>query len=227
MFRRLVKRHITNTHNGTEMAIIKNGDRILFQGDSITDAGRGSTPDGLGGGYVSIIQGLLAAKRPELTCSIINRGVGGDRTFELLARWQKDCVDLKPDVLSIKIGVNDVWRLQGEWNGQKFVTFAEYKANYLKLLDMSKAAGIRQLILLSPSAIADNKDEKFACHLDERMACVKELAAAYNAVYVPIREVQKQALRQYPDVKWTSDGCHPTTAGHALFAQAWLDAMGV
>ena len=141
--------------------------------------------------------------------------------------WNDPTVRLRSSPHCIKIGVNDVWRLQGEWNGQKFVPFAEYKANYLKLLETARAVGIRKLVLMSPSAIADNQNEEMSRHLDERAACVQELAARFGAIYVPIREIQKRAMRQYPKVKWTTDGCHPTTDGHALFAHAWIEAVGL
>jgi lysophospholipase L1-like esterase len=206
---------------------IRESDLILFQGDSITDAGRGGSPDGLGGGYVSMIPAILAAKYPERRYRIVNRGIGGDRTVELLARWKTDCLDLRPDVLSIMIGVNDVWRLRGEWNGQKFIAFPEFKANYIKLLDQAVTAGITRLFLVSPSAIENNKDEEISRHLDERAALVKELAVAYKAVYVPVRETQKRMLAEYSSVNWTSDGCHPSSAGHALLAQTWITAAGL
>lgn len=204
---------------------LKDQATILFQGDSITDTGRRESPDGLGNGYVSILQGLIAAKYPERGYKIINRGCGGDRTTELLPRWKTDCIDLKPDLLSLKIGVNDVWRLRGVWEKQEFVPFEEFTANYLKLIDQAKTSGIRKIVLLSPSAIEDNKDAELSRHLDERAEFVKKLAEEIKAIYVPIREVQKDALARYPHVKWTLDGCHPTTAGHALFAQTWLAAV--
>jgi len=206
---------------------LHDGATILFQGDSITDAGRASSPDGLGGGYVSIIQGILAAKAPQRGFKIVNRGVGGDRTVELLARWKRDCLELKPDLLSIMIGVNDVWRLRGEWNGQKFVTLEEYCANLRKLVEQALDSGIKRLALMSPSAISDNLDEELSAHLDERAAFAKTLAAEKKAVYVPIREVQKQAMAQFPSVRWTADGCHPNSTGHALFAQTWLGSVGL
>ncbi len=207
-------------------SVLSKGDLILFQGDSITDAGRGGSPDGLGGGYVAMVRGMLAAKYAGESYRVVNRGIGGDRTVELLARWKVDCLDLKPAVLSIMIGVNDVWRLRGEWNGQKFIPFAEYKQNYIQLLDQAVAAGITRFFLASPSAIDDNKDPEVNRHLDERADLVKELATRYKGVYVPMRETQARALVDYPEVKWTSDGCHPTAAGHALLAQTWVHAAG-
>ena len=206
---------------------IRESDLILFQGDSITDTGRCESPDGLGGGYVSMIPGILAAKYPERRYRILNRGIGGDRTTELLARWKPDCLDLRPDVLSIMIGVNDVGRLQYEWNGQKFVPFTEFKENYIRVLDQAVNAGITRFFLASPSAISNNMEEDLNQHLDERTALIQELAVTYKAVYVPIREMQKRMLVEYPSVNWTSDGCHPSAAGHALLAQTWITAAGL
>ena len=206
---------------------IRSQDHILFQGDSITDAGRCSSADGLGSGYVAMVRAMLLVRHPELAVRVSNRGVSGDRTVELLDRWRPDCLDLRPQVLSIKIGVNDVWRLRGEWSGQKFVPIAEYRANYEKLVAQARAAGVRVLALVSPTTIAEENDSELGRQLDERAACVRELAAANGAVYVPARENLLRALREQPGVRWTSDGCHPTSAGHALLAATWLQALGL
>lgn len=206
---------------------IQSDDLVLFQGDSITDAGRCGTGDGLGGGYVAMVRAMLTARHPDLRVRIANRGVGGDRTVELLARWRADCLDVQPQVLSIKIGVNDVWRLRGEWNGQKFVPLADYRTNYERLIAQARAAGIRTLVLVSPTTIAEENDSELSRQLDERAACVRELAAANDAVYVPAREAILRALRDQPGVRWTNDGCHPTAAGHALIAATWMQSMGL
>lgn len=206
--------------------IFKVGDRILFQGDSITDAGRGNPP-GLGSGYVAILTGLLRNLRPDLKLEIINRGISGDRTAELLARWKPDCLDLKPDVLSIKIGVNDVWRLLRESNGQKHIPLPEFRANCISLLDQACAAGVRQLILISPTTITQENVSPLNDLLGQYDEAVRELALKYNAVHVPARDALLAARAEQPQVAWTTDGCHPTTAGHALIASTWLKATGV
>lgn len=206
---------------------IRNDDLILFQGDSITDAGRCGTGDGLGGGYVAMVRAMITARHPGLAVRIANRGVGGDRTTELLARWRADCLDVRPQVLSIKIGVNDVWRLRGEWNGQKYVPLADYRANYESLIAQAKGSGVRVLALVGPTTIAEENDGELARQLDERAACVRELATRHGAVYVPAREAIVRALKEQPGVRWTSDGCHPTAAGHALIAATWMQALGL
>lgn len=209
------------------MPVLRPRDTILFQGDSITDAGRASTPDNLGGGYVAILRGLLEVRHPELALRVENRGVGGNRTAELLERWKPDCEDLKPQVLSLSIGVNDVWRLRGLWNGQTFIDGGTYRENYVQLLERARKAGVRDLVLLSPTTIAEDHDSELARLLDERTAIVKELAARFGATYVPMRETQKAAMAASPGIRWTNDGCHPTVAGHALMAETWMKAVGL
>ncbi len=158
---------------------------------------------------------------------IINRGVGGDRTEELMKRWKEDCEDLKPDVLSIKIGVNDVWRIAGEWNGQTQINPEDYRKNYRQLIERALKAGIRQLVLCSPTTIENNKNEKLSALLHERKEIVKTFAKEYNALYVPFQEDQISLLKEKPEIMWTLDGCHPTMAGHAALARCWMKAVGL
>lgn len=209
------------------MTLFQTNDRILFQGDSITDAGRCTTPDNLGAGYVALLRGFFQVRHPNLHLEVMNYGVGGNRTTELLERWKVDCEDLKPQVLSLMIGVNDVWRLRGMWNGQVYVTLDEYKKQYRMLLDRALSAGVRQLILMSPTTIAEDNDLELARLLDERTECVKKFASEYGAIYVPTREKQQVAMREAPETRWTADGCHPTAAGHALIAATWLEAVSL
>ena len=207
--------------------LLHSGDTILFQGDSITDVGRCESTDGLGSGYVAQLAGLFQARYGAAQWTVLNRGIGGDRTVELLARWKVDCLDLRPDVLSIKVGVNDVWRLRGEWEGQTYVSAKEFDTNYRRLLDQARTSGIGRLVLVSPTVIENNEDQELADLLEERAAQVRALAREYQAVYVPAREAFVTALRSHPEVQWTSDGCHPTAAGHALIAATWAEALGV
>ncbi len=204
---------------------LQDGDVLVFQGDSITDTGRDTTADGLGSGYVSLIRGWLQARYPGVKYRLFNRGVGGDRTVELLARWKPDCLDLRPTVLSIMVGVNDVWRLRDEWNGQTFVPQALFEENYRRLLD--QAGPVDRLVLMSPTTIENERDEELAAHLDQRAAFVRALAREAGAIYVPAREAFQRALNESPEVQWTLDGCHPTPAGHALLASTWLGAVGL
>jgi acyl-CoA thioesterase-1 len=204
---------------------IQNGDTILFQGDSITDCGQRDTKDHMGGGYVAMVAGMLAARYPDLRVKIINRGIGGDRTVELLNRWQEECIDIKPDLLSIKIGVNDVWRKLGEWAGQKYVPLEEYKVNLTALVDQAQAAGIKRIVLVSPTTIEHDNDGELNQELATYAEFARQLAAERGLLYADVRTLLMKARTERPEIVWTGDGCHPTTAGHALIAEAWMKAI--
>lgn len=207
------------------MAIIQQNDVILFQGDSITDCGRREDTAGLGNGYPAMIQGLLPFYAPSLHVTIKNRGISADRTVELLERWKEDCEDIAPNILSIKIGVNDVWRILGPYKGQTYVEIEAFRENYRKLLDRALAAGVRQLVLCSPTTIENGKDDRLRTLIQERVTIVKNLAREYRAVYVPFYETQEELLKTRPENAWTLDGCHPSTCGHAALAHCWLSEM--
>jgi acyl-CoA thioesterase-1 len=205
----------------------KSGERILFQGDSITDAGRNRNDDSLlGNGYVAVIRGLLSALRPDLRVQILNRGVSGDRTPELLARWETDCLALKPDWLSIMIGVNDVWRLRTQaQGGQTHVPLPEYVDNYRALLDRATAAGIPHLVLMSPTLIDKDLQSDLNCMLADYDQAVRTLAQEYGAIYVPVRQHLIATIAAHPEIDWLPDGCHPGTAGHTVIATVWLSTL--
>jgi lysophospholipase L1-like esterase len=204
----------------------KSGDRILFQGDSITDCGCRDTSNQnpLGTGYVAIIRGLLSERHPDLNVTILNRGVGGDRTPELLARWEEDVKPLKPTWLSIMIGVNDVWRKRK--NPAQHIPLDAFIANYKQLIDRAKGFGVNHLVLMSPTVIDDDQDTDMNRLVAEYDEAVQHLARENHAVYVPARTKLIKAIQNAPTARWTSDGCHPTISGHAVIAQAWIEAIG-
>jgi len=208
------------------VSAIRSGDRVLFQGDSITDCGRRNEgADPLGGGYVAQIVGQLAVRRPELAVEFVNRGVSGDRTPELLARWQRDCLDLKPQVLSIKIGVNDVWRKRRTADGQGHVPLDEFQGNLRNLCDQARAGGVRTLVLVSPTTIDADPASDLNILLGTYAEWVRSYAADTKAIFVDARTPLLRARASQPTVRWTPDGCHPATSGHAVLATAWCDAV--
>jgi lysophospholipase L1-like esterase len=208
-------------------APFKNGDWILFQGDSITDCARRelSGSSKLGNGYVSIVRGTISQRWPELNVEILNRGVSGDRTLDLMARWQRDCLGLNARWLSIMVGVNDVWRKRLQWCGQRHVPPQEFIENYRTLLNQAREAGIERLVLMSPTTIDEDLESDLNLVLIDYGDAVKKLAEEYHAIYVPAREAMHLAIRSAPSVSWTTDGCHPTVAGHAVIASAWMQAV--
>ena len=172
-----------------------------------------------------MVAGRLGARYPELNLAFLNRGISGDRSGDLFRRWQEDCLDLEPDVLSILIGINDVWRRYDSGNPTSAETYA---ANYRRLLEETCAAlpAVR-LILLEPFVLPTPEDRlNWREDLDPKIAVARELAREFNAIYVPLDGLfAAAACRQHP-AYWAEDGVHPTSAGHGLIAEAWLRAAG-
>jgi lysophospholipase L1-like esterase len=204
---------------------------ILFQGDSITDSGRNkqdmafNTASHLGSGYPLLAAASLLRNNSSLNLKIYNKGISGNKVFQLAERWDTDCLQIKPDVLSILIGVNDIWhKLNGRYDG----TVEIYKRDYIALLERTKAAlpGVK-LIICEPFAIPGVKavNEKWYPEFYDYQKAAHDIAVQFNAIFIPYQsiydEAQKYALGSY----WTPDGVHPTLAGAQLMAEAWLSII--
>ena len=201
--------------------------RLLFIGDSITDCGRRDDPDALGNGYVRLIRDYLLAKSPATAPQVINRGISGNKVTDLAARWDKDVLRAAPDVLSIKVGINDVWHgLENRGNG---VPIGKFKEVYERILRQTQSALPRcALVLCEPSVIWPPQPATGNEILKPYVAAVRELAAQFHAaVLVPLHSVFEQAREKRPDIDWAPDGVHPSASGHMLIARAWLAATGL
>ncbi|GHC11575.1 SGNH/GDSL hydrolase family protein [Cerasicoccus arenae] len=203
----------------------KTGQTILFQGDSITDASRNKEDGGcLGVGYVRIIASLLGARYPEADLKFINRGISGNRVPDLAARWDKDCLDLKPDWLSILIGVNDCWRAFDSNDPTSTEVFEE---GYRGILDRAKDE-VSQLILCEPFLLHTPEDRAaWRGDLDPKIHVVRKLAREYGAILVPFDGVFAAAACRQEMGYWAGDGVHPSPAGHGLMAKAWMQYVRV
>ncbi len=208
--------------------IIPNGTIVLFQGDSITDAGRDrsryypNNPRGMGNGYVYQIVADLLAQHPENNIKCYNRGISGNKVYQLAGRWEDDCLNLHPQVLSILIGVNDFWHtLSSNYQGTPEV----FDQDLRELLNRTQKAlpGIK-IILGEPfavkggSAITGKWDEGFPPY----QKIVKQIATDFNAAFVPYQKVFDEALEKAPVTHWCPDGVHPSIAGASLMKDAWL-----
>ena len=211
---------------------LKQNDIILFQGDSITDAGRKRTQVNdvtgiaLGAGYAFLAASTLQYQHLNKNLTIYNRGVGGDKVPQLGERWQKDCLELKPDVLSVLVGVNDHWHtLSKGYTG----TLQSYKTDYMDLLNRVKNQNPAvKLIIGEPFGLPGIKGnyEKWAPAFDEFRHVAKEIADHFSAAYIPYQKIFNKALALGPEIKWAYDGVHPTPAGSKLMADAWLSVIG-
>lgn len=200
--------------------------KFLFQGDSITDCGRGNyeDPHAMGCGYPRILEAELMAE--EENCEVMNCGISGSRIVDLLARWKKDCLNLKPDVLTILIGVNDVWHELGNRNGVDSVLFEEV---YRILLRETKAAlpDTRVILMgayLTHGTATDPEWDEFYGEVKIRRDITRKLAEESGLDFVDLQQVFDEAGQKFPPKHWTLDGVHPTAAGHWLIAQAWKRA---
>ena len=200
---------------------------ILFQGDSITDGNRSRNTDWnhvMGHGYQYIIASKLWYELPEKRLRIFNRGISGNTVMDLAARWNQDTLLLKPDVLSILIGVNDT---EAFIKGNENFSAEQYQKNYDELLQNTKQQlpGV-QLVLCEPFILPVGRmKENMATYEREiklRQQAVKDLAGIYNAVFVPFQAAFNMALQKAPPEYWIWDGIHPMPAGHELMAREWL-----
>lgn len=202
---------------------------ILFQGDSITDAGRAkdntdpNSLPALGDGYASMIASQLLGAHAEKTLQCYNRGISGNKVPDLDARWQADCIDLKPTVLSILIGVNDMWHTRaGKYDG----TVPVYETGLNALLARTREAlPDTRLVICEPFVLRCGAiDDSWFPEFDERRAVAKAAAKSAGALFVPFQTMFDEALSaSTPPEYWAKDGVHPTMAGHALMAKSWLD----
>jgi len=202
------------------------GAKILFQGDSITDAGRSGRPDrdtALGGGYVSMCAKMLAERRPDLGLKVLNRGIGGNRIYDLEARWTQDCIALQPDVFSILIGINDTWR---RYDRNMISSPADFEACYRRILDRVRNETKAQLVIMEPFLLPMPKDREAWCEdLDPRIHVVRHVARDYRALYVPLDGIFAASSCEQKMSHWVTDGVHPTQSGHKLIAESWIAAV--
>lgn len=207
------------------MVQIHKGDRILFQGDSITDAGRDrvNTED-LGRGYALSIAGQLGLKHPEWELQFWNRGISGNRAADLVSRWEADCLELQPTLVSIYIGINDTWR---RYDRGDATSVEQFEAYYRSLLTATREKLDAKLVLLEPFVLPYPEDRRgWREDLDPKINTVRELAREFGAALVPLDGLFAAASTRAPSNYWAPDGVHPSPAGHALIAKAWLETVG-
>ncbi len=216
----------------TGSATLKKNAVVLFQGDSITDAGRdrknqsANSPRSLGRGYPLLIAAELLRDQASQNLQIYNRGISGHKVPDLAKRWQADCIDLKPDVLSILVGVNDIWhKLNGRYDG----TVEDYETGYTELIKetQSKLPDTRIVIcepfVLRCGAVKDNWFPEFT----ERLEVARQVASNLSLERVAFQDMFDEAIKIAEPSYWAGDGVHPTVAGHALMAKTWRETLNI
>jgi lysophospholipase L1-like esterase len=202
----------------------KEKDLILFTGDSITDCGRNlSDPQSLGDGYVNTLAGKLGLVQPELNLRFRNTGISGDRTCDLLARWDADCIALQPDWVSILVGINNTWR---RYDSNDPTPDDVFESEYRTLLSRVKNETSAGLIICSPFLVhTADAVTRMREDLDPKIEIIRRLAPEVDAVWVDLDAAFVSAQQRHIPSYWAEDGVHPSLAGHALIAETWLNMV--
>ena len=200
---------------------------ILFQGDSITDAGRRGTDDvHLGLGYATLVKAELTFNYPGQYI-VQNRGINGNRIVDLYARMKTDILNLKPDVMSILIGVNDVWHEFMEKNGVDADKY--FKIYSLLIEEIKEALPDIKIMILEPFALQGSANEgcweEFRDEVAKRAEKAKEIAEKHNLTFVPLQEKFNEVAEATTNDCWLYDGVHPQAAGHELIKREWIKAF--
>jgi lysophospholipase L1-like esterase len=204
--------------------LFEQGQKIVFIGDSITDAGRRDAFSPYGAGYMSLVRALVLARYPELHLRFENRGIGGDTVRHLDARWETDVIAERPDWLSVKIGINDVWRSYGA-NAHEAVPIDEYEETYRRLLRRAVDETGCRLIIADPYMIEPDRTNPMRAQMDAYGEVARRLAGEFGAVHVATQAAIDTALASSVPDDWADDQVHPNLEGHAVIALAFLRAI--
>lgn len=200
---------------------------ILFQGDSITDCGRGYENDlNKGIGYATLVSAQLGYEFPG-EYRFLNRGISGNRVTDLYSRIKLDIINLKPDYISILIGVNDVWHEISRENG---VCAEKFEKIYNMLIEeIKEALPDVKIMILEPFVVKGSATEEawetFHSEVAKRAEAAKRVAEKHNLVFVPLQAKFDEMVAKQPEPYWTMEGVHPTSAGHELIARKWLEGF--
>jgi lysophospholipase L1-like esterase len=221
---------LANTSKEKNKSNIPENLTVLLQGDSITDAGRdkaryyANDAGGMGRGYVHQIVSDLLGSQPGEKMRFYNRGISGHKVFQLANRWDDDCLQLKPDVLSILIGVNDFWHSLNSYKG----TVEVYESDLRKLLDRTLTALPKvKLIIGEPFAVKGGTaiNNRWFPDFPKYQVAAAKIAKEFNAQYIPYQKIFDDALNIAPVSYWCPDGVHPSMAGGYLMKEAWVQAF--
>jgi lysophospholipase L1-like esterase len=216
---------------GKRLMKLDRNDRLVMIGDSITDCGRGrpigeGSSDGLGRGYVSLVEAFLTSAYPELNIRVTNTGISGNTVRDLQQRWQTDVLELKPQWVSVMIGTNDVWRQFDRPTMPEIHVLPEEYEETLERLVAQTAPRVKGIVLMTPFYLEPNKSDAMRARMDQYGGIVKRVAERNGTLFVDTQAAFDRVLEHvYPAVlAW--DRVHPSAAGHMVLARAFLDAIG-
>lgn len=203
---------------------IKENEKIVFAGDSITEDGRFADPLGLGKSYVRYIHDYFQEHFPEKNIQVVNKGISGNRITDLKERWDEDIIKEDPDWISISIGINDVWRQLDKPEIEQ-VDPGQFEHIYRKLLTKATERTNAKLIILASTIIEEDSNSKGNTLLTAYVQITEKLAAQFNALYIPLHDKFIHHIEQAEHEPLTTDGVHMNDTGRELMAKTWLEYM--
>jgi len=207
--------------------VLKDNIKFLFTGDSITCASRDlEAYQPYGKGYVHFSANYLMAKYPELNFQMVNTGISGNTTVQLLARFKADCIAHKADIVTILVGINDLWRRYKTFDKSDSAVYPkQYEENYRKMLDEIYDSGSPKVILFEPFMFCSDEHNEMFRELKKYQHICRKLASAYPVRFVGIQDEINSLLRYTDDKKWSNDMIHPLPWGHMWLSHRWLEAV--
>lgn len=205
--------------------------RLVMTGDSVTDCGRpyeakAGTPWSHGDGYVNLVYAFLTALYPEKQIMVINTGKSGNTIVELEDRWQEEVLALKPDWISVLIGVNDVWRqFDGQLEQCSIVDKETFRKKYEGLIQQTLPQ-VKGMILMGPFMIEENKEQPMRKMVEEYAEVARTLAEKYDLLYIDLQKKMNKFLESLSSYHISQDRVHPNIKGHMIIAKAFMDAIG-
>ncbi len=197
--------------------------RILFQGDSVTDAGRSREDlSDLGPGYAKYVAEKLKSEMPETRFEFINRGVSGNRVRDIVARSNEDLVDLDPDIVTVLIGVNDTWR---RFDMNDPTTADEFEATYKTLLETIKSKTHAKIIMIEAFVLYGMGRDEFREDLDLKLDKTRTLAMQYADAYIPLDGILAAECVGRSPAELSDDGIHPNEGGRRFIAPYVAEAI--
>ena len=199
--------------------------KLLFQGDSITDAGRDKRNYyDLGNGYPKFAASIIAEKYADTSFEFINLGISGNRTGQLLDRFYSDGIALQPDIISILIGINDIWHRCSP--NYRLTTDEQIALNYREILKRIRRETNAKIVILSPYVLDSEDKEPMKKELSTVLPIIRELADEFADAYVPLDELFEKAMETQPEPRYYSaDGVHPNENGAKFIAEHYALAI--
>lgn len=199
--------------------------KIVFQGDSITDAGRDKRNyHDVGPGYPKYAVQHMVAANPDVEFEFINQGISGNRTSQLFDRFYSDALAFDPDIISILIGINDIWHRYG--GGKIATTDAQLELNYRSILERIRRESKAKIMMLSPFLLDKEPFDGMREDVERALPIIRRLAEEYADVYVPLDKHFEEALKTQPEaLYYSADGVHPNDNGRAFIGKIYADAI--